>query len=40
MNDQLKENSFFKNEKFEKTTPKDAKMVAEEFCNFIEKNLT
>jgi NAD(P)-dependent dehydrogenase (short-subunit alcohol dehydrogenase family) len=39
MNQQLKKNSFFKNEKFEKSIPKDAKIVAEEFCNFIEKNL-
>ena len=39
MNQELKENSFFKNEKFQDTIPKGVKIAAKEFYNFIEKRL-
>ena len=39
MNQQLKENSFFKNEKFQDTIPKDVKTAAKEFYNFVEERL-
>tara|TARA_R110000744_G_scaffold253908_1_gene369621 strand:+ start:1092 stop:1727 length:636 start_codon:yes stop_codon:yes gene_type:complete len=39
MNQELKESLFFKNEKFQDTIPKDVKIAATEFYNFIEKRL-
>ncbi len=39
MNNQLRENCFFNNERFKKTQPKDVETVAKEFCDFVESKL-